>query len=127
MPRRTRLEATMKLNPRRRRMAALGLALAVSLAVVAPAAAKGPIFPHRCPERVEVATQAQSYTWGVCGKEDTASAAGDGFSATDAAILAGSVSLLVMVIAGGMLVTTHRREAHGGQPAAVGRAGVDRG
>lgn len=115
----------MRLNHRRkrRRFAILVLALAVSLAAVAPATAKGPVFyPHRCPERVEPAGETQSKPWAVCGE----SATGGGLSKSDAAILASSVAFLVLAIATGKLVATHRREAHGGGPAAVGAAGGER-
>jgi hypothetical protein len=99
----------------------LALALAVSLAAVTSATAKGPVFyPHRCPERLEPATETQSPPWAVCGNRHAASATGGGVSKTDAAILAGSVGLLVLTIATGKLVATHRREAHGGDHAAVG-------
>jgi hypothetical protein len=121
----------MRLNHRRRRrrfaVLALALALAVSLAAVAPATAKGPIFfSHRCPERVEQASETQSQPWAVCGDRHAASATGGGLSKTDAAIVAGSVALLVLAIATGKLVATHRREAHGSGPAAVGAAGGER-
>jgi hypothetical protein len=115
----------LRLHHRRRRrrfaVLALALALAVSLAAVAPATAKGPVFySHRCPERVELATETHSQQWAVCGKLHATSATGGGLSKTDAAIFGGSVGLLVLTIATGKLVATHRREAHGGDPAAVG-------
>jgi hypothetical protein len=121
----------MRLNHRRRRrryaVPALALALAVSLAAVVPATAKGPVFyPHRCPERVEPATETRSQPWALCGNRQPASATGGGLSTTDAAILGGGVALLVLTIASGMLVATHRRDAHGGAPAAVGAAGGER-
>jgi hypothetical protein len=117
----------LKHRRRRRRFAILVLVLAVSLAAVAPATAKGPVFySHRCPERVEPASETQSKPWAVCGDRHAASATGGGLSKTDAAILAGSVALLVLTIATGKLVATHRREAHGGGPAAVGAAGGER-
>jgi hypothetical protein len=121
----------MRLHHRRRRrrfaVLALALALAVSLAAVAPATAKGPVFyPHRCPERVQPATETQSQPWAVCGDRHAASATGGGLSETDAAILGGGVALLILTIAGRMLVSIHRREAHGGDPAAVGAAGGER-
>jgi hypothetical protein len=121
----------MRLNHRRRRrrfpLLALALVLAVSLAAVAPATAKGPVFyQHRCPERVELATETHSQPWAVCGKLHAASATGGGLSQTDAAISGGAVALLILTIASGMLVATHRRKGHGGDPAAVGAAGGER-
>ena len=118
----------MRLNHRRRRhrLAILGLGLAVSLAVAAPAAAKAPLFPHRCPERVDQAAETQPYQRGVCGKADTASAAGSGLSDRNAAILAGSVALLVLAIAAGMLVATHRRDAHRARPRRQHRSDLER-
>jgi hypothetical protein len=121
----------MRLNHRRRRrrfaVLALAVGLAVSLATVAPATANGPVFyPHRCPERVELASETQSKPWAVCGDRHAASATGGGLSKTGAAILAGSVALLILTIASGKLVATHRREAHGGDPATVGAAGGER-
>ena len=121
----------MRLNHRRRRrdfaVLALALALAVSLAAVAPATAKGPVFyPQRCPERAELASETQSKPWAVCGDRHAASATGGGLSETDAAILGGGVTLLILTIASGKLVATHRRKAHGGDPAAVGAAGGER-
>lgn len=119
----------MRLNHRRRRrrFAVLVLALAVSLAAVAPATAKGPVFnQHRCPERVEPATETHSQPWAACGNRHAASAASGGLSETEAAILGGGVALLILAIAGGMLVSTLRREVHGGDPAALGATGAER-
>ena len=72
------------------------------------------------------ATETQSQPWAVCGNRHAASATGGGLSETDAAIFGGGVALLILTIASGMLVATHRREAHGGDPAAVGAAGGER-
>jgi hypothetical protein len=118
----------MRLNHRRRRRRlaalALALALAVSLAAVASATAKGPAFyPHRCPERVQPATETHSQPWAPCGNRYVASATGGGLSTTDAAILGGGVAVLILTIAIGTLVATHRRGAHAGDPAEVGAAG----
>jgi hypothetical protein len=121
----------MRLNHRRRRrhfaVLALAPALAVSLAAIAPAMANGPVFyPHRCPERAELASETQSKPWAVCGDRHAASATGGGLSKTGAAIPAGGVALLILTIASGKLVATHRRKGHGGDPVAVGAAGGER-
>ena len=83
-------------------------------------------YPHRCPDRVQPGSEKQSKPWAVCGDPHAASATGGGLSKTGAAILAGSVALLVLTIVTGKLVATHRREAHRGGPAAVGAAGGER-
>jgi hypothetical protein len=121
----------MRLHHRRKRrrfaVLALALALAGSLAAVAPATAKGPVFyPHRCPERVQPAAKTHSQPWAPCGNRHAASSTGGGLSTTDAAILGGGVAVLVLTIATGMLVATHRRQVHVGDPAAVGAAGGER-
>jgi hypothetical protein len=75
---------------------------------------------------VDLATDTQSQRWAVCGNRQAASPAGGGLSQTDATMFAGAVALLILTIASGMLVATHRREAHGGDPVAVGAAGGER-
>ena len=93
----------MRLNHRRRRrrFAILVLALAVGLAAVAPATAKGPVFyPHRCPERVGLATETHSQPWAVCGKLHAASATGGGL-ADRRSDFGGGAALLILTIASG--------------------------
>lgn len=91
----------------RRRWGLLPVALALAFMVLAvPAAAKGPVFyPHGCSPTAKCEHRA---------------AVGDskGLDGRSAGIVAGSVAVVVLMMAGGMLVATHRKDAHG-RPARV--------
>lgn len=81
------------------RLAPLALAVALTLAVAAPAAAKGPVFyPYTCSPAPCEHRAAVGDRQGVDGR--------------DAGIVAGSVAVLVLIMAGGMLLATHRRDVH---------------
>ena len=123
------MKTIMRLKNRRRRrwLEVLSLTLVLSLAAVVPATSKEPTsYPHRCPERVDLTTDTQPQPWGLCGNRHAASATGAGVGESDTAILGGGVTLLILTIASGTLVATHRRKARGGDPAAVGAAGGER-
>ena len=91
----------------RRRWGLLPVALALVFMVLAvPAAAKAPVFnPHRC---------------SPTGKCEYRAAVGEskGLDGRSAGIVAGSVAVVVLMMAGGMLVATHRKDARG-RPARV--------
>ena len=108
---------------RRRRWTALGLAFAVSLAVVAPATAKSPAFyPQACTDGAATTTEAQPSPLAVCKEGQTAFPSGGNLDGADAALLAGGVTLLVLAIGAGLLVSTHRRDAPEGRAGPVGVA-----
>jgi hypothetical protein len=96
------------------------LALALAAVVVAsPAAARGPVlYPSQCAPVAQPEIKASPRVQALCerGGED-----GDhqGLSGQDAGIVAGGVGLLVLAMAGGMLVATHRRDAQAPRPAAL--------
>jgi hypothetical protein len=102
----------------RRRWALLPLTLALVFMVVAvPAAAKGPVFNAACPPsagKVPVTTQNRA----LC-QRSAAATDGKGMNGADAGILAGSVAVLVLLMAGGLLVATRRRDAQGRHAPAV--------
>lgn len=87
----------------RSRCALLLLALAF-MVFTPPAAAKGPMFlPHGCPPAAASAPVSQQ-TRALCERRQAASDR-PGFNGVDA----GVVAVIVLMIAGGMLVATHRR------------------
>lgn len=102
----------------RRRWALLPLTLALVFMVVAvPAAAKGPVFNAACPPsagKVPVTTQNRA----LC-QRSAAATDGQGMNGADAGILAGSVAVVVLMIAGGMLALTRRQDAERTRPAAL--------
>jgi hypothetical protein len=98
-------------NRRRRRWGVLPLALALAFVVVAvPAAAKGPVFNQSActPTMGKVATTPPPHVRAMC-KRHQAAAEPSGFNGADAGILAAGLS--VLVVAGGLLVATHRGDA----------------
>ena len=95
--------------------------LTVTLAVLAPpGAAKAPVFPPvGCPQG-EVSAWAPvkaACERGSAAKQTTGDRNGSGMS--DGAILAGSLAIVVLTIAGGLLVATHRRDAQGSHATAL--------
>lgn len=97
----------------------LMLALAF-MVLTAPAAAKGPVFvPPGCPPAAADATAPQQ----IRARCERLQAASDrpGLNAVDA----GVVAVIVLTIAGGMLVATHRRnDAHRIDTRSTGRPGI---
>lgn len=83
----------------------LMLALAF-MVFTAPAAAKGPMFlPHGCPPAAANVPVSQQ-TRALCERRQAASVR-PGLNGVDAAV----VLVIVLTIAGGMLVATHRRNS----------------
>ena len=97
----------------------LALVLALTLAVVAvPASAKGPVFiPDGCAPVTERGAGSDRLR-ALCESRGAASDR-QGVDGADAGIVAGSVALVVLMMAGGMLVATHRRDAEQSRPAAL--------
>jgi hypothetical protein len=104
---------------RRWRLVSLALALTLVVALAAPAAAKGPvIYPSACAPVARESVKASPRVQELC--ERHAVADGQGFTAGEARIVAGSVAVLVLMMAAGMLVATHRRDAPAARPTALG-------
>lgn len=108
------------LTKRRWELIPVAVALTLTLAVVAlPASAKGPAFvPYTgCSPATEVGT-GRDRLHAPCqsGEAVTGRQGSDGAGAD---IFAGAVAVVVLVIAGGMLVATHRRDAPGRRRAAL--------
>ena len=102
-------------NQHSRRWVLAVAALAVTMAFVAaaPAAAKAPaLYPLGCPKS-EARDSVPEPVCAACERVWAAQqTAGDrSGSDTSGAIVAGSLAVLVFAMAGGLLVTTHRREA----------------
>jgi hypothetical protein len=95
----------------RRTWGLLPLVLALMVLAV-PAAAKGPVFNQPvCPPTVgKASAPPRPNLRPPCARR---SVAGDrrSLNGADAGVLAGGIAVLVLVIAGGMLVVTHRRDA----------------
>jgi hypothetical protein len=98
----------------------LPLALVLVLMVFAvPAAAKGPaLYPSQCAPVVREDIKASPRIQTLCERRQTV-ADRRGVDRTDAGILAGSVALVVLLMAGGMLVAIHRRDADRTRTAAL--------
>jgi hypothetical protein len=122
----------MSYNARsRRRWGVAVLAATLALAVVAaPAVATGPLLdPVGCPTTAARAPM-PDHVRAACERRWAArQTTGNrgGFDGSDAGIIAGGVALLVLMMAGGMLVATHRRDAQEGRPAAVSGAAREGG
>ena len=102
---------------RRWRLVPLAIALTLAVVAAAPAAAKGPVFyPYACGPGASQAGKAPADLRTQCEQHPTARN-GQGLSGGEAGIAAGIVGVLVLMIAGGMLVATHRRDAPGRRPA----------
>ena len=108
------------LTRRRWELIPLAVALTLTLAIVAlPASAKGPAFvPYTgcTPATEDGVGKAPLHAPCQSGEAVTGRQGSDGAGAD---ILAGTVAVLVLVIAGGMLVATHRRDPPGRRRAAL--------
>jgi hypothetical protein len=99
----------------------LPLALALMLMVVAvPAAAKGPaLYPlSKCAPVVREDIKASPRIQALCERSQ---ARGDrkGLDGTDAGLVAGSMAVVMLLTAGGLLVAVHRRDTDRARPAAL--------
>jgi hypothetical protein len=111
-------------NSRRWVLAVAALAVTMAFVAAAPAAAKAPApYPLGCPKseaRDSVPEPVRAACERVWAAQQTA---GDrSGSDTSGAIVAGSLAVLVFAMAGGLLVTTHRREAQARHAAALSGA-----
>jgi hypothetical protein len=107
------------MSPKRHTWGIVPLALALTLMIVlaAPAAARGPVlYSPVCGPVVREDIKASPRVRALCERR---AAAGESQSVTgkEAGIIAGGVAVLVLMIAGGMLGATHRRDAHVSRPA----------
>jgi hypothetical protein len=104
---------------RRRRFVQVALAATLVVALAAPAAAKGPVlYPSACAPVAREGVKASPRIQELC--ELTPAADGQGFSAAEAGVVAGSVAVLVLMMAAGRLVATHRRDAPAARPTVLG-------
>jgi hypothetical protein len=102
----------------RRRWALVPLALTLMLAVLAvPAAAKGPVpIPYGCASATGEGSGSDRLR-APCERETVS--ARQGFDGEDARVIAGSVAVVVLMMAGGMLALTRRQDAERTRPAAL--------
>jgi hypothetical protein len=112
-------------NSRRWVLAVAALAVTMAFVAAAPAAAKGPVVdPIGCPQSgsgawapvrtaCERGPAAHNRTAGERNSSDTSAGA----------IFAGSLVVVMLAIAGGLLVATHRRDAQGRHATALSGAG----